>query len=266
MKVEAGKSQIATASRGRAQAPLIQRPTANRTLERFGSFLSLASSCIGIKCSASRRECRAAELRDPIRAANSKNGEGRTVAVSGDLAELMKRRRAERQVETKGGVALSAYVFHRKGEPIGDFRKAWSTACVAARLGQFVCDRCNKTMACHRCEKCKGEARYTGRIFHDLRRTAVRNMVRAGVPERVAMTIIGHKTRAIFDRYNIVNEADLREAMQRTQGFLKNAGQQPRNAAAIQMRAAQSQSFFRDYGQFTDSRPQERRAAQGDSR
>jgi hypothetical protein len=157
------------------------------------------------------------------------------VTLGGELGELIERRKAERQVKTKGGVMLAAYVFHHQGEPVGDFRKAWSTAAVAAGLGRFVCKRCNQTVEGHTCEECNHEARYTGRIFHDFRRTAVRNMVRAGVPERVAMTISGHKTRSIFDRYNIVDEADLRDAMQRTQDYLRDATQQPKRGAVMRL-------------------------------
>jgi integrase len=164
-----------------------------------------------------------------LRAENAKNGEPRSVMLCGQLADVIGRRKEQRQVKTDSGARLAAHIFHQRGAPVGDFRKAWATACVASDLGQFICVSCKQAVSGHRCTTCKGEVRYVGRIFHDLRRTAVRNMVRAGVPERVAMTISGHKTRSIFDRYNIVNEADLRDAMQRVQNHLKNDGQgQPR--------------------------------------
>ncbi len=130
-----------------------------------------------------------------LRPEASKNGKGRVVGLEGDLWELIERRWAARQLSAPEGVRIVPWVFHREGDPIGDFRKAWASACEKAGL--------------------------EGKLFHDLRRTAVRNMVRAGTPERVAMEISGHRTRAIFDRYNITSEQDIREAMRKTQAYVK---------------------------------------------
>jgi integrase len=161
-----------------------------------------------------------------LRAENAKNGKARSVAIEGELAEVIERRRAARQVKKDNSpVVLSALIFHRNGEPVGDFRKAWATACVMAGLGKLVCPECKGAVdANYKCAKCsrewnRDELTYVGRIFHDFRRTAVRDMVRAGVPETVAMSISGHKTRSMFDRYNISNERDQREALRATETY-----------------------------------------------
>jgi len=117
----------------------------------------------------------------------SKNKDGRLLPLSGELLQIMDRARAKRRPDCP-------FVFHRDGEPIGDFGKAWSTACKAAGLHPI--------------------------LVHDLRRTAVRNMVRAGITDRVPITLSGHKTRSIFDRYNIVSEWDLAAAAEKLHAHL----------------------------------------------
>jgi hypothetical protein len=108
-------------------------------------------------------------------------------------------------------------VFTRNEKAVSDFRGVWAKVCCGAGLGQMICSKCSKPVEKDKCENCTGSKRvlYRGLLFHDLRRSAVRNMVRGGVPEVVCMKISGHKTRAVFDRYNIVSERDLVDAAQK---------------------------------------------------
>jgi len=118
-------------------------------------------------------------------AGTTKNSEGRVITLPAELRALLERLWTEHVTSWPS----CHYVFHRAGQRIKAFGDAWRSACKEAGL--------------------------EGRIPHDFRRTAARNMVRAGIPERVVMQLLGHKTRSMLDRYNIVNEEDLREAARR---------------------------------------------------
>jgi integrase len=180
-----------------------------------------------------------------LRAENAKNGEARAVLLEGELAQLIERRRDARQVRKPNKpVLLSGWIFHRDGKPVGDFRKAWATACCKAGIGELLCPNCEIAVdAQHKCAKCsqswtREELKYVGRVFHDFRRTAVRDMVRAGVPETVAMSISGHRTRSMFDRYNITDERDRRQALRAMQEYRQQQSvTQPRVNAMPPQRA-----------------------------
>jgi site-specific recombinase XerD len=127
----------------------------------------------------------------------TKNGDGRTVYLTPELRALLVAQ-AERVKQLSRRLnQVVPYVFpHLTGPHVGDrlrnFRKAWATGCKRVGL--------------------------VGMLRHDMRRSAVRNLVNAGVPERVAMTITGHKTRAVFDRYHIVAPEDLKDAARKFTG------------------------------------------------
>jgi integrase len=133
-----------------------------------------------------------------LQAKNSKTRKPESIPLEGELAEIIERRRAAMVTESAPGVVRFAeHVFHRDGRRLGDFRKSWASACKKAGL--------------------------TGKLFHDLRRTASKNMLAAGVPQAVAMRITGHRTDSIFRRYAIVDEAQKRQALASTQQYLSAA-------------------------------------------
>ena len=125
----------------------------------------------------------------------TKNGESRVFPMTTHLRRLLEKQHTEHEALKKAG-QIEPWMFWRmvaegrggpkKPQPIMAFGKSWQGACLAAGC--------------------------PGRIPHDLRRTAVRNLVRAGIPERVAMQVTGHKTRSIFEHYSIVSDGDLRDA------------------------------------------------------
>jgi len=130
------------------------------------------------------------ERRIILEPGTTKNNQGRVIFMPEELWRVLREEKDAREWEHPD----CPWVFHREGKHIGSFRTAWKNACETVGL--------------------------EGRLFHDLRRTGVRNLVRAGVSERVAMEISGHRTRSVFDRYNIVSEDDLKEAAKKQEKHL----------------------------------------------
>lgn len=141
----------------------------------------------------------------------TKSGEGRTFPfdVLPDLAAMLTAQRVATSALERATGQIIPVVFHRGGAPIKDYYHAWDTACTRAATSK----KAGATLGV------LVRPQLLGRIAHDFRRTAVRNLVRAGVSERVAMDLTGHKTRSVFDRYNVTSEADLRAGISKLADF-----------------------------------------------
>ena len=116
----------------------------------------------------------------------TKNNEGRAFPLIPELCALLERRQAITWRCERAQARIIAHVFHRYGRPIKSLRRAWKTAC--------------------------REAGRPALLLHDLRRSAVRNLERAGISRSVALRLTGHKTEAVYRRYAIVAANDLRDA------------------------------------------------------
>ena len=152
-------------------------------------------------------DLKAGEVR--LEAGSTKNGEARTFPLTRDLRRVLEDQQqiADHLQRARGLIARYVFCYTigtKAGQRITEsgFNKQWRKARLAAGC--------------------------PGRIPHDFRRTAVRNLVRAGVPERVAMELTGHKTRAIFERYNITSPTDLRDAARRLDAYAAAATQDTR--------------------------------------
>lgn len=133
--------------------------------------------------------------------ADSKNDERRRIALTKETATLL--------AACIRGEQHHAFIFTREnGSRVVAPRKAWYAFCNRSGLGQVE-------------KRSDGKTVYEGLQMHDLRRSAVRRMRRRGVQEKICMAVSGHKTRSVFDRYNITVECDVEQARTDTTAFAR---------------------------------------------
>lgn len=121
----------------------------------------------------------------------TKNRDPKTAPIYGEMGPWLELLLSRGRIESPKCI----WLFSRAGKPVNSFKGDWKQACEAAGVPNL--------------------------LFHDLRRTAVRNMIRAGVPEKIAMQISGHKTASMLWRYNITDARDIKDAGKRTERYLE---------------------------------------------
>jgi Phage integrase family len=131
----------------------------------------------------------------------TKNGEGRNFPFTVRLREIISYQLERTKALEKATGRIIPWLFHRDGRPIKSFRRSWLTACVKAGLGTEIRSADGKLIK-----------KIGNRIPHDFRRTAVRNLERAGVSRSDAMKMVGHKTESIYRRYAIADEKSMKES------------------------------------------------------
>jgi integrase len=154
----------------------------------------------------------------------SKTGDARVIFLTPEVRRLVDEQLARVATLRRQLDRVVPYLFphlkgRRRGERVGDFARAWRLACLRAGLAITI-EREDRPALIR-----------VHRTRHDFRRTAARNMVNAGIPEAVCMTVTGHATRSMFDRYNIVSPAQKQEAARRIATASEAAAQRVAAAA-----------------------------------
>jgi integrase len=206
--------------KGNARKGFCDEPTFRRILKVLPSYLKdfcLFGYCTGMRYGEIRSLKWAYVSGDVIelQAVDAKGDRDESNArlipmVGKDLAGILQRRRTARKVKTDEGTTLAVLIFHHNGNPIVDIRKAWKTACKKAGVA--------------------------GLLFHDLRRSAVKNLDEAGVSRDVAKSISGHKTDAMYTRYNIADVKRKRKALELVQEFREAQASEATRKDVIAMR------------------------------